>query len=151
MASIINDVLGRDYKVLVDDTQGAFVWNRLSYWTHAQDVTFTDGETAQAKVGNIHGITTSTSVTTQGYAADATVVTNLNKRVNQYVSATLTAGATTLSFTNSNFNSNTHFEPWTSVYGVNPTDMSLSGTTLTLTFDTQDSNVLVEVYYFNRS
>lgn len=150
MASTINNVLHRDYKVLSDNTPGAFVWNRLSFWTHASDVEFTDGETAQAKVGNIHGITTSTSVTATGYAADATVVTALNKRINQYVSATLAAGATTLTFTNSNFNSNTHFDPWCSIFGVCPTDMSLSGTTLTLTFDAQSSAMVVEVYYFNR-
>lgn len=146
--STIRNILGRDYKVLADNTVGAFIWNRLSFWTHAQDVEFNDGETAQGKVGNIHGITTSTSVTATGYAADASVVSALNKKVSQYVSATLAAGATTLTFTNSSFNSNTHFEVWTSVWGVDPTNLELSGTTLTLTFKAQETAATIQVHYF---
>ncbi len=150
MASTINTVIGRDYKVLADNTQGAFVWNRLSFWTYSSDVEFEDGETAEDKVGDIHGITTSTSVTATGYAADASVVSSLHKKVTQYVSATLAVGATTLTFTNSNFNSNTHFEPWTSKFGVDPTDMTLSGTTLTVTFSAQSEAIQVEIHYFDR-
>lgn len=146
--STIRNILGRDYKVLADNTVGAFIWNRLSFWTHSSDVEFEDGETAQEKVGNIHGITTSTSVTATGYAADASVVSALNKKVSQYVSATLAAGATTLTFTNSSFNSNTHFEVWTSVWGVDPTNLELSGTTLTLTFKAQETAATIQVHYF---
>ena len=149
MSSTINKIRGRSYRTLVDNTPGSFVWNELSFWTHATDVEFNDGETAQAKVGAIHGITTSTSVTSTGYAADATITTNLNKRVNQYVSATLAAGSTTLTFTNTNFGNNTHFDLWTSKFDVAPTAMTLNGTTLTLTFPVQDVNVTVQVYYFN--
>lgn len=146
--STIRNILHRDYKVLADNTIGAFIWNRLSFWTHSSDVEFEDGETAQEKVGNIHGITTSTSVTATGYAADASVVSALNKKVSQYVSATLAAGATTLTFTNSSFNSNTHFEVWTSVWGVDPTNLELSGTTLTLTFKAQETAATIQVHYF---
>ena len=148
MASQIRDVLHRDYKVLADNTVGAFIWNRLSFWTHGSDVEFTDGETAQEKVGAIHGITTSTSVTSTGYAADASVVSALNKKVSQYVSATLSAGATELRFTNSNFKSTTHFEVWTSVWGVDPINMQLSGTTLILTFKAASTNATIQVHYF---
>ena len=147
--STIRDILHRDYKVLADNTVGAFVWNRLSFWTHSSDVEFQDGETAQEKVGNIHGITTSTSVLTPGYAADASVVSTLNKKITQYVSDTLAAGADTLEFTNANFNANTHFEAWSSVYGVDPIDMTLDGTKLTLKFKPYtDGPVQVQVHYF---
>lgn len=149
MSSTINKIRGRSYKVLADNTPGAYVWNELSFWTHAQDVEFNDGGTAQSKVGAINGITSSTSVTAEGFAADATVVSNLYKRVNQYVSATLQAGSTELVFTNSNFGSSTHFDVWTNVFGVNPSDMKLNGSTLTLTFPVQESNVVVQVFYFN--
>lgn len=150
MSSTINKIKGRGYKVLVDNTPGAFVWNELSFWTSAEDVEFNDGKTAQAKLGDINGITTSTSVQNEGFAADATVVASIYKRVNQYVSATLSAGSTELVFTNSNFGNTTHFDIWTNVYGVSPTAMSLTNTTLTLTFPVQENNVIVQVFYFNQ-
>ena len=37
------------------------LWHRISFWTHANDVEFNDGKTAQTKVGAIKGITTSTN------------------------------------------------------------------------------------------
>lgn len=55
------------------------LWHRISFWTHANDVEFNDGKTAQTKVGAIKGITTSTSATETGYAADATTVAALNQ------------------------------------------------------------------------
>ncbi len=149
MSSTTNKIKGRAYRVLVDNTPGAYIWNQLSLWTHAQDVEFNDGNTAQSKVGDINGITTSTSVTEAGFAADASVVSSLYTRVNQHVSATLVAGSTELVFTNSSFGSTTHFEVWTNVFGVDPTDMTLSGTTLTLTFPEQENDVTVQVFYFN--
>ena len=55
------------------------LWHRISFWTHANDVEFNDGKTAQTKVGAIKGITTSTNTAETGYAADATTVTTLNQ------------------------------------------------------------------------
>ena len=51
----------------------------LSRWTSSNTVKFEDGKTAQTKVGAIKGITTSTSATETGYAADATTVAALNQ------------------------------------------------------------------------
>lgn len=51
----------------------------LSRWTSSNTVEFEDGKTAQTKVGAIKGITTSTSATETGYAADATTVAALNQ------------------------------------------------------------------------
>ena len=51
----------------------------LSRWTSSNTVEFNDGKTAQTKVGTIKGITTSTSATETGYAADATTVAALNQ------------------------------------------------------------------------
>lgn len=55
------------------------LWHRISFWTHANDVEFEDGKTAQTKVGAIKGITTSTNTKETGYAADATTVAALNQ------------------------------------------------------------------------
>ena len=57
------------------------LWHRISFWTHANDVEFNDGKTAQTKVGAIKGITTSTNTNETGYAADATTITTLNQSV----------------------------------------------------------------------
>lgn len=57
------------------------LWHRISFWTHANDVEFNDGKTAQTKVGAIKGITTSTNTHETGYAADATTITTLNQSV----------------------------------------------------------------------
>lgn len=148
MASTITKVTGRKYRVLTDNTPNNFVWNQLSFWTAASDVEFSDGVDAETKLGAIQGITTSTSITSTGYAADASVTTALYKKTSQFLSATLAAGSTQVTFTNSNFDSNTLFDVYTSSYGVNPTAMSLSGTTLTLTFDAQSAAVTVKVRYF---
>ncbi len=59
------------------------VWQRISFWHKASDCEFDDGQTAQAKVGAIKGITTSTSVTETGYAADMTTVKNLQTQINE--------------------------------------------------------------------
>lgn len=148
MASTITKVTGRAYRVLVDNTPGSFVWNQISYWTAASDVEFTDGVDAETKLGAIQGITTSTAITTTGYAADASVTTALYKKTSQFLSATLAAGSTQVTFTNSNFDANTLFDVYTDVYGVNPETISLSDTTLTLTFKAQESSVNIRLRYF---
>lgn len=59
-------------------------WNELNLKTTATSVDASDGDTLQTKVGAIKGVTTSTSVTTTGYAADATVVKELsNSLINE--------------------------------------------------------------------
>ena len=53
-------------------------WDRMHFVTDANSVDANDGDTMETKVGAIKGITTSTEVTEEGYAADATVVAALN-------------------------------------------------------------------------
>ena len=148
MASTITKVTGRTYRVLADNTPNNFVWNQLSFWTAASDVEFEDGVDAETKLGAIQGITTSTSITSTGYAADASVTTALYKKTSQFLSATLAASSTQVTFTNSNFDNDTFFDVYTSDPNVSPTNQVLSGTTLTLTFDAQSASVLVYVRYF---
>ena len=61
------------------------------------------------------------------------------------LTSTLTAGQTTLTFTDSAITSNSTIDVYTSVYGVNPNDMTVSSGNLTLTFDVQASNIGVKV------
>lgn len=60
----------------------------LSRWTSSNTVEFEDGKTAQTKVGAIKGITTSTSATETGYAADATTVAALNQSLGNLIDFT---------------------------------------------------------------
>ena len=54
-----------------------------SNWTSGNTVELDDGNTVQNNVGAIKGITTSTSVTEEGYAADATTVAALNNSLSK--------------------------------------------------------------------
>lgn len=53
-------------------------WDRMHFVTDANSVDANDGDTMEVKVGAIKGITTSTDVTEEGYAADAKTVSELN-------------------------------------------------------------------------
>ena len=53
-------------------------WDRMHFVTDANSVDANDGDNMETKVGAIKGITTSTEVTEEGYAADATTVAALN-------------------------------------------------------------------------
>jgi hypothetical protein len=62
------------------------------------------------------------------------------------LTATLTAGSTTLTFTDASITSDTIVDNvLTSVYGVIPEDMTISSGSLTMTFDTQAIDIGVKV------
>lgn len=63
------------------------------------------------------------------------------------LTGTLTAGETTLTITDSSITADSIIELYTNVYGVNPTAVSAVEGSITLTFDSQasDINVRVEV------
>lgn len=58
VSTVVNEVIvtGRAERMLID--KASKLWQRISKWTHATDVEFEDGKTAQEKVGNINGIAT---------------------------------------------------------------------------------------------
>ena len=69
------NIKSRKYYRMYNGTE----WDRMHFVTDANSVDANDGDTMETKVGAIKGITTSTSVTEEGYAADATVVAALNE------------------------------------------------------------------------
>lgn len=73
------------------------------------------------------------------------MIFNVGEKTEKVLSATLTAGSTQLVFTDASITNNSLIDVYTTVYGVNPTEQVQSGTTLTLTFDAQDSNIGVKV------
>ena len=80
-------------------------YEQLSYKTSSQTVDFDDGKTAETKLGAIKGITTSTSVTETGYAADAKTVSEINQSLENKVE--LIWASKTITF---NANGDTTFE-----------------------------------------
>lgn len=82
-------------------------------------------------------------------AAQVNACNDAINKLSSFMRKTLTAGATTLTFTNSAFTNTTLFEFYTDVWDVNPKECTQNGTSLTLTFDAQDTNVTVYVRYMN--
>ena len=61
------------------------------------------------------------------------------------LTSTLTAGATSLTFTNSKITTNSTVDIYSSEYGVNPKTVTLSNGSIAMTFKAQSSDVLVKV------
>lgn len=61
------------------------------------------------------------------------------------LTSTLTAGATSLTFTNSKITTNSTVDIYSSVYGVNPKTVTLSNGSIAMTFKAQLSDVSVKV------
>lgn len=72
-------VTGKKFRILADVTNR--LWHVISFWTKAQDVEFNDGTNAQAKLGNIVGISDSLTSTASNVAASAKAVKVLNDKV----------------------------------------------------------------------
>lgn len=58
---------------------------------------------------------------------------------------TLTAGSTTITLYDASINANSSFDFYTSIYGVSPTAVSVSTGAITLTFESQSSDMGVKV------
>lgn len=65
------------------------------------------------------------------------------------LTATLTAGQTSLTFTNAAIKTTSVIDIYTSAYGIAPTDATSSTGTLTFTFDAQAEDMVVEVDVYN--
>lgn len=61
------------------------------------------------------------------------------------VEGTLTAGATSITLSDSAITTSSTFEPFTSIFGVNPTNMVAVAGSVTLTFEAQSTNMDVKV------
>ena len=61
------------------------------------------------------------------------------------LTGTLTAGATTITLTGSTITTDSKFDFYTSIYGVNPTAVTVSNGSIALTFDAQETDMNVEV------
>lgn len=82
VSTVVNEVriTGRVYRRLID--KAAKLWQRISYWTHASDVEFDDGKTAQEKVGNINGITSDFKYGADDIAASSVLTKTIKDDLN---------------------------------------------------------------------
>lgn len=65
------------------------------------------------------------------------------------ITGTLTAGQTSISFTDSSILESSTFDFYTSKFGVNPTNISVLNGSITLTFDEQNTNINIKVRVTN--
>ena len=91
---------------------------------------------------NISNLQTSLGTTNTNIANLTTRVTNIE---GFELTSTLTAGATSLTFTNSKITTNSIVDIYSSVYGVNPKTVTLSNGSIAMTFKAQSSDVSVKV------
>lgn len=79
----INETIatGRKFRKLIDEVNK--IWQRISFWTKAEDVEFNDGSTAEIKIGAINGVTDSLTSTASNVAASAAAVKALNDKVTE--------------------------------------------------------------------
>ncbi len=118
-------VTGRKFRKLIDEANK--LWQRISFWTKASDVEFDDGQTAETKIRDING-----------------ALSTLNSKL-EITKATLAAGATSVTISDSRITTNSALSFYTSVYGTNPTAVSVANGSVTLTFDAQNADMEVGV------
>ena len=68
----------------------------------------------------------------------------LNEKFGTTLTSTLSAGSTSLVFSNSVITTSSTIDLYTDAYGVNPTDVSVEAGKMTLTFDAQTKDISVK-------
>ena len=91
-------------------------------------------DTAETNIGTLTTSVGGLQTAVAGKEAAHTVLTS-----------TLTAGSTTLTFTNAAIGNDSLIRVYSNPAGVNPLTASQSGTSVTLTFDAQQSNVSIAI------
>lgn len=143
MATVNEQVVtGRAHRVLID--KASKLWQKISFWTKASDVEFSDGNTAETKVGAITGITSSLNSTSDNMALSASAGKAINDSL-KIITSTLAAGETSITISEQQITTNSALSFYTSIYGVNPKDVSVVDGSVTLTFDAQSAAMTVGV------
>ena len=91
---------GKVYRILADAANQ--VWDKISFFTHADDVEFSDGQNASIKVGAINGITDDLTCEDPSIAASSVAVKTLNESLvgyPDYTNVITTINATSVTYT----------------------------------------------------
>ena len=80
-------------------------------------------------------------------AYDSSEVTevNITDAIGTILTDTLVAGNTSITFSNTAITANSIIEPYTDVWGVSPSSVTVSSGSVTLTFDSRQTNLLVGI------
>lgn len=108
------------------------------------DVKISDMTAAQT-IGNSDLIELSQENSGSYTSAKTTISALKTKIAGTEVTGTLTAGQTSLTLQDASITSSSTLDFYTSIYGVNPTNVSVSTGSVTLTFEAQSSNMSVKV------
>lgn len=76
-------------------------------------------------------------------------ITLVGTDVGKKLTATLTAGSTSVTFTDDSIGNNSLIDFFSDPFGVNPSGATQSGTSVTVTYDPQDTNVTVGILVWN--
>ena len=76
-------------------------------------------------------------------------ITLVGTDVGKKLTATLSAGSTTVTFTDDSIGNSSLIDVYSDPFGINPISATQTGTTATLTFDPQDSNVTIGIMVWN--
>lgn len=124
-------------------TDGVIVRNQLRFDTWFESIkNILDENVAGHLQNEIETLQSSLSTFKTEVQSD---VSTINTRLGKELTSTLTAGQTSLIFTDTSITTNSTVDVYTSVYGVNPEGMTVNSGSLTLTFDRQASNIGVKV------
>ena len=105
---------------------------------------YTNGQESLNAVGE--GIVSSIAYTASALRTTAkTIIGAINETHGIEVTGTLAAGTTSVTLSDASIDSDSSFDIYTSVYMVNPTAVSVSTGSITLTFEAQASDVGVKV------
>ena len=106
-------------------------------------LTAIEGETDTYDVTRAEG-----TISAEGDAFNATNMNDLEDRIEsafEIITGTLTSGQTSITITDTSINTNSILSFFTSIYGVNPEAVSVTNGSVTLTFEAQESNMIVGV------
>lgn len=108
-------VTGKKYRVLVDEANDE--WDRVSFWTSAQDIECANGENVEERTSALQGV---------------------------WLTGTLAVGDTSITFADDSITEACFVEIYTNIYGVSPeaVDTDTSGQ-LTLIFEEQEKDMRV--------
>ena len=89
-----------------------------------------------------------TVYTQEGDSFGARDINETNMAVNRlsnFLESTLTAGETTLTISDTSITEDSMIDIYTNVFGVNPTEVTVTSGAITLVFDAQESDLSVKV------
>lgn len=111
------------------------------------DTKLTDGKLYKIKDVDIVGdASTVKYIKSGGVVTDvASELGELTNSLSNLPTATLSAGSTSVTITDARIKADGLIDIYTDVYGVNPTAIEVSDSNVTLTFDAQESDVIVKV------